>query len=94
MFFDIVRRWEQSPIVNVIVNLYTRMGDPKDPAQLLPACVLDTVLQKYRPGKTEPILAGGIARLKPDAAAFDDDLRSRDPGGLGRRGCYQLRQVA
>lgn len=37
----------------------------KDPVQFLPACVLDTVLQKYRPVKTEPILAGGIARLKP-----------------------------
>jgi hypothetical protein len=27
--------------------------------------VLDTALQKYRPGRSEPILVGGIAQLKP-----------------------------
>jgi hypothetical protein len=27
--------------------------------------VLDTALQKYRPGRTEPIPVGGIAQLKP-----------------------------
>ena len=27
--------------------------------------VLDTALQKYRPGQSEPILVGGIAQLKP-----------------------------
>jgi hypothetical protein len=51
----------------------------KDPAQYLPTsvqksyfmlsrsarAVLDTALQKYRPGHPEPILVGGIAQLKP-----------------------------
>jgi hypothetical protein len=51
----------------------------KDPAQFLPPsvqksyfmlarserAVLDTALQKYRPGRTEPIPVGGIAQLKP-----------------------------
>ena len=51
----------------------------KDPAQFLPTsvqksyfmlsrsarAVLDTALQKYRPGRSEPILVGGIAQLKP-----------------------------
>ena len=50
-----------------------------DPAQFLPTsvqksyfmlsrsarAVLDTALQKYRPGQSEPILVGGIAQLKP-----------------------------
>src|ERR1700731_2870027 len=27
--------------------------------------VLDTALEKYRPGRSEPILVGGIAQLKP-----------------------------
>jgi plasmid replication initiation protein len=50
-----------------------------DPAQFLPTsvqksyfmlsrsarAVLDTALQKYWPGRTEPILVGGIAQLKP-----------------------------
>jgi hypothetical protein len=27
--------------------------------------VLDIALQKYRPGRTDPILVGGIAQLKP-----------------------------
>ena len=51
----------------------------KDPAQYLPTsvqksyfrlsrlarAVLDTALQKYPPGRSEPILLGGIAQLKP-----------------------------
>jgi hypothetical protein len=51
----------------------------KDPAQYLPTsvqksyfmlsrsarAVLDTALQKYRPGRSDPILVGGIAQLKP-----------------------------
>ena len=51
----------------------------KDPAQFLPTsvqksyfmlsrsarAVLDTALQKYRPGRTDLILVGGIAQLKP-----------------------------
>jgi plasmid replication initiation protein len=51
----------------------------KDPAQYLPTsvqksyfmlsraarAVLDTALQKYRPGRSEAILVGGIAQLKP-----------------------------
>jgi hypothetical protein len=51
----------------------------KDPAELLPTsiqksyfmlsraarAVLDSALQKYRPGQTEPIMVGGIAQLKP-----------------------------
>src|ERR1700693_5700865 len=51
----------------------------RDPAQFLPTSVqksyfmlsrtarvvLDTALQKYRPGRSEPILVGGIAQLKP-----------------------------
>jgi hypothetical protein len=50
-----------------------------DPSQFLPTsvqksyfmlsrsarAVLDTALQKYRPGRSEPILVGGIAQLKP-----------------------------
>jgi hypothetical protein len=50
-----------------------------DPAQFLPTsvqksyfmlshaarAVLDTALQKYRPGRTEPIMVGGISLLKP-----------------------------
>jgi hypothetical protein len=50
----------------------------RDPAQYLPTsvqksyfmlsrsarAVLDTALQKYRPGRSEPILVGGIAQLK------------------------------
>ena len=50
-----------------------------DPAQFLPTsvqksyfmlsrparAVLDTALQKYRPGRSDPILVGGIAQLKP-----------------------------
>jgi hypothetical protein len=27
--------------------------------------VLDTALEEYRPGRTDPILVGGIAQLKP-----------------------------
>jgi hypothetical protein len=51
----------------------------KDPAQFLPTsvqksyfmlsratrAVLDTALQKYRPGRSEPVLVGGITLLKP-----------------------------
>jgi hypothetical protein len=51
----------------------------KDPAQFLPTsvqksyfmlsrtarAVLDTALQKYRPGRSEPILVAGIAQLRP-----------------------------
>jgi plasmid replication initiation protein len=51
----------------------------KDPGQFLPTsiqksyfmlsrperAVLDTALQKYRAGRTEPVLVGGIAQLKP-----------------------------
>ena len=51
----------------------------KDPGQFLPTSVqksyfmlsssgrtvLDTALQKYRPGQSEPIPVGGIEQLKP-----------------------------
>ena len=30
-----------------------------------PRAVLDTALRKYRPGRTDLILVGGIAQLKP-----------------------------
>lgn len=63
---------------NVFVNLYTRTGDqgsnaiPPTSVQkiyfmltCLARAVLDTSLRIYCRGKTEPILVGGIARLKP-----------------------------
>jgi plasmid replication initiation protein len=34
--------------------------------------VLDTALQKYRPGRPEPILIGGIAQLKPALRLMTD----------------------
>jgi hypothetical protein len=46
--------------------------------------VLDTALQKYRPGRTEPILVGGIAQLKP-ALRLMMSYRLVIRGGRGRQ---------
>jgi hypothetical protein len=58
----------------------------KDPGQFLPTsiqksyfmlsrperAVLDTALQKYRAGRTEPVPVGGIAQLKPALRLMTD----------------------
>ena len=73
------RRHLQSLIENVVVGMLSRTVTNRDPAQFLPTgvqksyfmlsratrAVLDTALQKYRPGQSDPILVGGITLLKP-----------------------------
>ena len=75
----------------------------KDPAEFLPTsvqksyfmlsrssrAVLDTAIQKYRPGRSELILVGGIAQLKP-ALRLMMDYPPGAPGRGGRRGHDQL----